>query len=147
MAIRIKEFGTAREVEDFLNAVLRSDPLDATARFNVRNLTLTFTTPSVTVTFPDTAEFENASLHSVIKEINSQSAGRAELRMFGQGRAGNTAYIALANAGDVFTGGTAATTLGLSAGTVGLGAIVPAKVIQFLTNPQSYSYMVAYDDA
>ena len=145
MAIRIKEFGTVKELEDFLNDVLVSKPLDASKKYNVRGLTLTFTTPAVTITFPDTAAFGDASLHEIVKEINNQSAGRAGLRMHGQGQAGRTAFIVLANDGDVFTGGTAAAVLGLSAGTVGASKILQASIVQIFSNPQSHTYGVAYN--
>lgn len=144
MAILIKEFGTVKEMEDFLNDVLISKPLDATKKYNVRNLTLTFTTPAATITFPNTPEFETATLYKIMEQIETQSAGRAQLRMYGQGQAGRTAHIAFAKDGDVFTGGSAASVLGLAAGTVGANAIVAASIVQIFTNPQSYTYAVAY---
>lgn len=144
--IRIKEFGTIKELEDFLNDVIISKPLDASKKFDVRNLTLTFTTPAVTITFPNTAAFADATLHEIVKEINNQSAGRANLRMLGQGQGSHTAYIVFAKDADVFTGGTAAALLGLAAGTVGLNKILQADIVDFFTNPQSYTYGVLYTE-
>lgn len=151
MTIKFNEFGTVQEMEDFINDLIVSKPLDATAKYNVRALTLTFTTPAVTIAFPDTEQYEHASLYEIAQQIETQSAGRATLRMHGQGQGGRTAYLAFIKDGDVFTGGTAKDILGLgqygpggAAGTVGANKIIQADIVSILTNPQSYSYIVGY---
>ena len=124
----VKEFPSSRDLELFLQGkLLGGKVFPALGGINVRNLTLTFTTPVVTITFPDTAAFESARPGEIVSEAESQSAGRLSSLKPPAGPAGNVQF-ALLNDGDVFTGGTAATVLGLSAGTVGADAVALANV-------------------
>ena len=141
----VKEFATRQELEDFLQGKIVGKPLDASKVYDVRGLTLTFTTPVVTVTFPNTADFAEATVYTISKEIENQSAGRASMRMYGHGITGRTAQFVLSHDGDVFTGGTAAALLGLTAGTVGATKIALASVSQLIQGKGGSSYTLLYD--
>lgn len=124
----VKEFPSSRDLEFFLQGKLLGEKIfPALIGINVRNLTLTFTTPAVTITFPDTVAFESAKPGVIVSEAESQSAGRLSAVKPTAGPAGNVQFALLTD-GDVFTGGTAATILGLSAGTVGADAVALASV-------------------
>lgn len=124
----VKEFPSRQALEYFLqDKLLGSKVFRAFDKINVRNLTLTFTTPVATITFPDTAAFEAATPGEILAEAESQSAGRLWLIKPPAG-ASNDQQFALLDDGNVFTGGTAAATLGLAAGTVGAAAVALANV-------------------
>lgn len=124
----VKQFGSHKELELFLqDKILGSLLFDAEEKINVRNLTLTFTTPAVTITFPDTAAFEAATPAEIQTEADSQSSGRIKLDK-PPGDSGRKFRFILPTDGDVFTGGTAAATLGLAAGTVGANKVAVADV-------------------
>lgn len=147
MALRIKEFPTLREAEDFLNdRIIGGTPIDPISGINVRNLTLIFTTPAGTVTFPDTTAFESTGPAQIVDEINTQLGTlSAAIRQYGHGRGGRDGRIALVRAGDVFTGGTAAAVLKLVAGTVGADAITLADFGSLTPSPQSSSYCIVFN--
>lgn len=124
----VRRFGSHKELELFLQDKILGDKLfDVEEKINVRNLTLTFTTPAVTITFPDTAAFEAVIPAEIQAEAESQSAGRIKLDK-PPGDSGRKFRFILPTDGNVFTGGTAATTLGLSAGTVGANKVAVADV-------------------
>lgn len=124
----VKEFSSSRDLEFFLQGKLLGGKIfPALVGINVRNLTLTFTTPAVTITFPDTVDFESAKPGEIVVEAESQSAGRLSAVKPSAGASGNVQFALLTD-GDVFTGGTAASVLGLSAGTVGSDAVALASV-------------------
>lgn len=147
MSVFVKEFSSRQEFQDFLDDnILGSKVFDAAAsKIDVAGLTLTFTTPAVTITFPSTDAFRAALVKDIIEEANTQSAGRVIFRMYGHGQAGRTAQFAITTDGDVFTGGTAATLLGLVAGTVGSNAIALASIAASFFNSRSNSYVLVYD--
>jgi hypothetical protein len=141
----VKEFPSRKELEYFLQGKLLGGKVFPVLKgLNVRNLTLTFTTPAVTITFPDTVAFEDAQPSAIIAEAESQSSGRLS---FGKPPGGPADQIrfALLNDGDVFTGGTAAALLGLSAGTVGADAVALASVAQVYYISKSAQYGLVYD--
>jgi hypothetical protein len=142
----VKEFPSRQELEYFLQGkLLGSEIFEALKEsINVRNLTLTFTTPAVTITFPDTAAFEAAKPAVVQAEIETQSPGRVQL-VKPPGGPSNTLRFALLNDGDVFTGGTAASALGLAAGTVGAAAIALANLNTVYYVEKSAQYGAVYD--
>ena len=124
----VRRFGSSKSLELFLqDKILGTKLYDAEEKINVRNLTLTFTTPSVTITFPDTAAFEAALPAEIQTEAESQSSGRLIIDK-PPGGVGRSFRFILPNDGDVFTGGTAAAVLGLSAGTVGANKVAVADV-------------------
>ena len=126
----VKEFPSIKELEFFLQGKILGEktfPALSEKGINVRNKTLTFTTPAATITFPDTADFENANPGAIQAEADSQSAGRLYIVKPPAGPSNNVLFALLTD-GDVFTGGTAASVLGLSAGTVGAAAVALADV-------------------
>ena len=149
MSVLFKEFSTPLELEDFINdRIIGGKAIDPAKGVNVRNLTLTFTTPAKTVTFPNTAEYAIAKPNMIVNQINTQApAGpQASIRQYGHGRGGRDSRIALIRSTDVFTGGTAATMLGLVAGTVGANEIVADKIVEILERTGSHSLTIWYDD-
>lgn len=125
----VKKFGSDKELELFLqDKILGTKLFDAVEKINVRNLTLTFTTPAVTITFPNTADFEQVNPAEIQAEAESQSSGRIKIDK-PPGDSGRMFRFMLPTDGDVFTGGTAAATLGLSAGTVGANKLAAADVV------------------
>jgi|GEM_PF-6994457 len=140
-----KEFPSRIELEYFLQGkLLGSQIFDPLKGINVRNLTLTFTTPVATITFPNTAAFEKATPAEIQAEAESQSAGRLYL-VKPPGGPANRVRFALLDDGNVFTGGTAAATLGLAAGTVGAAAVALANVAAVYYVDKSAQYGVVYD--
>jgi hypothetical protein len=141
----VKEFPSAKELEFFLQGKLLGEKIfPALKGINVRGLTLTFTTPAITITFPNTAAFEYAKPAEIQTEAESQSSGRLFVVKPPAGRAGDIRFGLLTN-GDVFTGGTAASVLGLVAGTVGAAAIALADVAQVYYISKSAQYGLVFD--
>lgn len=142
----VKEFPSVKELEFFLQGkILGSKTFPALAEkgINVRNLTLTFTTPAATITFPNTSVFENANPGQIQAEAESQSSGRLFIVKPPAGPSNNVLFALLAD-GDVFTGGTAAAVLGLSAGTVGAAAVAAASVVS-VNERWSKTIVLVYD--
>lgn len=142
MTIRIREFANRLEMEDFCNdVIINKVPINPIHGINVRNLTLTFTTPAKTVTFPDTVAYEDAKPTAIVDQINTQvAAGTAQIRSYGYG----DPLIALVNGGDVYTGGTASSILGLPTGTVGANALAISAIAQVILTSQQ-RYMLVYE--
>lgn len=140
--IRIREFDTRQETEDFINDVLRGAiPLSPKVPVNLDGLTLTFTTPAVTVTFSGTALRPN----DVVAQINAATAATTATIRRHAGVDAN--FVTLIDDGDVLTGGTAATALGLSAGTVGANKIVLAKLHSVGTKGASGdTFFIVYEE-
>jgi len=140
--IRIREFDSRIETEDFINDVIRgSNPVSSEIPLNLDTLTLTFTTPAKTVTFVGTKLRAN----EIVGQINTQTTEHtaAIRRLSG----GDSNFIALIKDADVLTGGTAAATLGLAAATVGANKIVLAKLNTVGTKGASGdSYYVVYEE-
>lgn len=143
--VYVKEFPSRKELEFFLQGkLLGARVFPALDGINVRGLTLTFTTPLVTITFPDTVAFETALPGAIQAEADSQSSGRLYFTKPPAGAAGNVLFALLTD-GDVFTGGTAAAVLGLSAGTVGADAVALASIGQVYYVSKSAQYGLVYD--
>lgn len=144
----VKEFKCKQEVQDFLQGLLVGTiPVDPYKGLNVRALTMVFTTPAVTVTFPDTTAWESAKLNDIVAFINTAtSQATAGVRSYGYGQLEKTATIVLTKDGDVFTGGTALSVLGLPAsGTVGTSKISKTDFLQLEHNNISSMFFLVYD--
>lgn len=141
----VREFPSRQELEYFLQGKLLGSKIFKTlTRYNVSGLTLTFTTPLVTITFPATAAMAAATPAEIQAEAESQSSGRLYL-VKPPGGPADTLRFALLNDTDVFTGGTAAAVLGLSAGTVGGAALAVADIADVFYVAKSAQYGVVYD--
>ncbi|MFW9801071.1 MAG: hypothetical protein ACFFFC_00340 [Candidatus Thorarchaeota archaeon] len=141
----VKKFASCKDLELFMqDKVLGSILFDVLKKINVRNLTLTFTTPAVTITFPDTADFETVTPAEIQAEAASQSSGRLSL-LNPEGDSGRKLRFALLNDGDVFTGGTAAATLGLSAATIGANKLAVADIAEVFYTDGGKSVALVYD--
>lgn len=145
MGVRIREFASVQELEDFINArIVGNKVLYPTV--NVRGLTTVFSTPNKTVTFPDTVAYETATPNAIASYMNTEmGTDSISLRQYGQGLGGKDARLALVKDADVLVSGTALSVLGLGAGTVGTGKIVASKIVQiFISSPARYG--ICYEE-
>jgi len=142
MAIILKEFSSIKLMEDYINGLIVGQVgINPVKGINLRGKTLVFTTPVKTVTFPDTFAFEAAKPNQVIDEINTQmGTTSATLRVT------NYLYqVAFIKSGDVLTGGTAVSLLGLpSAFTVGASAIAFGDIGQIIPDVHTKKYILLH---